>query len=328
PYVTLSHCWGGKVFTRLLKKLLPSFQKKLPLNELPRTFRDAIHFTRRLNSDIRYIWIDSLCIVQDDDEDWNSEAAQMYEVYTNSYCNISATAAKNSEEGLFFSRSPQQLWGDEINLNTEGIPKARTRELGNQTLGHEPLIRRCDILDMSFWEREVDKAPVNVRGWVLQERLLPPRVLHFCKHQIAWECRCLDAAEQFAHGVPSMGLQVGNVEQRSSLKSLLPDIHSRRPVSSILSEVSDAAHERWKKVVERFLKTGLTKEKDKLIALAGIAELMSNQIRGRYIAGMWEKYLPSQLLWYVEPVYDNGLLSYPSRRPAYRAPSFSWASID
>jgi hypothetical protein len=84
-------------------------------------------------------------------------------------------------------------------------------------------------------------------------------------------------------------------------------------------------------VVERYSKTVLTKEKDKLIALSGIAQMMASQIRGRYIAGMWEKYLASQLLWRVDPKYENGCFTYPSKRhkpESYRAPSFSWAAVD
>ncbi|KAI9774261.1 MAG: hypothetical protein M1840_004155 [Geoglossum simile] len=328
-YVTLSHCWGDAEIIRLLKESLSSFQENIPTNELPRTFRDAIGLARGLGGKIRYIWIDSLCIVQDDHEDWLSESAQMYEIYRNSYCNISATAAANSDKGLFFPRNPNHLWGDEINLNTEGIPKARSKGEREQHLGLEPLIRRCTILDCSFWDREVDKAPVNMRGWVLQERLMAPRVLHFCQHQIAWECRHLNAAEHFPHGIPSMELKADDIKERSTLKYLIPDRYGRRPVGAIPAEASDAAHENWKRVIERYSKTRLTKEEDKLIALAGIAEMMDSQIRGRYVAGMWERYLASQLLWRVDPVYENGLFSYPSRRPkCYRAPSFSWASVD
>lgn len=328
-YITLSHCWGGTIFTRLGKKNLERFQKKIPLNELPRTFREVMHFVRRLNPDIRYIWIDSLCIIQDDTDDWTSESAKMYDVYRNSYCNISATAARNSQEGLYFRRNPHYLWGDEVNINTDGIPKSRTKVDLDQGLGHQPVIRRCDVLDLSFWEREVDKAPVNTRAWVLQERLLHPRVLHFCKNQIAWECRHLDAAERFPHGVPDMTSHVENAEYRPKLKNLIPNPYGRHPISTIPNEVSSAAHENWKLIVERYSKTGLTKPEDKLIALAGIAEMMDGQIKGRYVAGMWEKYLASQLLWRVEPVWKNGLFSFPSSRPqVYRAPSFSWAAID
>lgn len=328
-YVTLSHCWGGATFTKLMRNTLEQFKQRIPLNDLPRTFREVMHFVRRLNPEIRYIWIDSLCIIQGDHDDWAAEAAKMYDVYRNSYCNISATAARNSHEGLYFPRNPHQLWGDEVNINTDGIPRARNKQERNQGLGHQPVIRRCDVLDLSFWEREVDKAPVNTRAWVLQERLLPPRVLHFCQNQIAWECRYMDAAERFPHGVPKIDHQIGDIDYMPKIKTLIPNPYGRNPISTIPNEISNAAHQNWKTIVERYSKTGLTKPGDKLIALAGIAEMMDSQIQGRYIAGMWEKYLASELLWRVEPVWKNGVFSFPSSRPkGYRAPGFSWAAID
>jgi hypothetical protein len=126
-----------------------------------------------------------------------------------------------------------------------------------------------------------------------------------------------------------MELRSGDVKERVRLKGLVPDEYGPKPVEIDPTEASDAAHENWKHVIERYSRTALTNAEDKLIALAGIAEMMSSPIRGRYIVGMWEKYLASQLLWYVEPVFEDGRFSYPSRRPKrYRAPSFSWAAVD
>jgi len=91
------------------------------------------------------------------------------------------------------------------------------------------------------------------------------------------------------------------------------------------------AHENWKLAVERYSTTNLTKPEDKLIALAGIAQLMSNRIGKKvlYVAGMWETYLASQLLWRVNPKYEEQTYKYPQRRPSkWRAPTFSWAAVD
>jgi hypothetical protein len=308
------------------------FFRGIKVNRLPKTFRDAIYFARRLNSRVQYIWIDSLCIVQDDKQDWARESVQMYQIYRNSYCNISATGAVNNDEGLFFDRNPEYLWEDQINLNTEGIPKLRSSnsETGrNFGLGLD--IRRCNILDASFWAREVDTAHINQRGWVLQERLLAPRVLHFCQGQVAWECRQIDAAECLPHGVPSMELIADDLRVRTRPKALIPEEYGPKPLNIDHLNASDTAHEDWKRIVERYSLHELSKQTDKLIALAGIAEMMSRQIPGIYVAGMWEKYLASQLLWRVDPVYENGHFKHPSQRPNskkdYQAPSFSWASI-
>lgn len=256
----------------------------------------------------------------------------MYDVYRNAYCNISATNASNSSEGLFFSRDPQLLWENEVNLNTDGIPRPLTERAHKSHLGLEPLIRRCTIHDASFWDREVDDAPVNRRAWVLQERLLAPRVLHFCKDQIAWECKHADAAESSPYGLSTMTLQAGTVAERTRLKALVPESYGARSLAPDVAEVSFDYHEKWKAIVERYSITALTKPEDKLIALAGIAELMSDRIGENviYVAGMWEKYLASQLLWRVKSKYEDDRFKYPQRRAIspWRAPTFSWAAID
>jgi hypothetical protein len=238
----------------------------------------------------------------------------MYEIYKNSYCNISATAATDSEQGLFANREPRELWEDEVNLNVDGIPGQKT--------SHKHPIKRCSILDLSFWERNVDDAPVNRRAWVLQERLMAPRVLHFCKDQIAWECGKLDAAESFRDGLPSYRLKGGDVIHGGRLKGLPEqDTNSQ--------DLPRMAYQRWKRVVEVYSKTNLANGEDKLIALSGIAKMMSAQVGQTYVAGLWREYIASQLLWRVEPVFESGLFSYPSKRSKdYRAPSFSWAAID
>jgi len=330
-YVTLSHCWGGSNILKLTRQNLDDLKEEISLDDLsvPKTFKDAFNFVRRLSSRIRYIWIDSLCIIQNDSGDWAREAVRMYQIYRNSYCNISATASSNSFGGLYYSRDPHHLWEDEVNLNTMDMPKAGSnRDFQSITsLGMD--VRRCTILDPNFWNRIVDGAPVNRRAWVLQERLLAPRVLHFCEGQIAWECRHLDAAESYPNGAPTCQLKSGEVMERVRLKALLPEEYGSHPFVVNKSELSDAAHENWKKIVERYSTTNLSDPKDKLVALAGIAEVMSAHIPGRYIAGLWEKYLASQLLWRVDPIFVNDRFEYPSTRPiAYRAPSFSWAAID
>lgn len=334
-YVTLSHCWGGATFAKLTEDKIVEFKQGIHLEDLPKTFGDAIRFARRLGNrpgQVRYIWIDSLCIIQaaqpdmpseNQKVDWLRESAQMHMIYNNSYCNISATAATDSTQGLFYPREPQLLWEDEINLNTEGIP------------GYTPaeLIQRCKIIDLAFWQRNVDDAPVNRRAWVLQERLMAPRVLHFCQEQIAWECRQFDASESFRDGIASFRLRAGEIERAERLKSFISrDTSGGLEGHSIPTpEARLATYHCWKSVVERYSKTGLTNPGDKLIALSGIAKLMfETQLPNvDYVAGLWSEYLESQLLWRVDPVFEHGKFSFPSSRPPrYRSPSFSWAAVD
>lgn len=392
-YVTLSHKWGGnKNHIKLTLNNKKAFEEGLRLNTLPRTFQDAITFATRLY-DVGYIWIDSLCIIQDGDggNDWLRESALMHKVYRNSFLNISATAADNSDEGLFSAREPHHLWEDIISVNINGLPKdnkstgAATNPQSQRLLqsdSHEPLgvrpesasghidpseydlvgsfatIRSCFLLDVSVWETLVNQAPVNKRGWVVQERLIAPRVLHFCQGRIAWECQEFEDIEGRAPGMPNFQLIDDEICEAVPVKELEPTVHGERLRRSRLRGTQDSHHELrqdptdtkasktvqslelWARVVEMYSRTHLTQERDRLIALTGIASQMAANIGSKtkpaeYIAGMWRTHMISQLLWKVEPVFRGvsdagvGIFEYPSKRPRnYRAPSFSWASVD
>jgi hypothetical protein len=218
-------------------------------------------------------------------------------------------------------------------------------------------LRRCTILDVSLWKDLVDEAPVNKRGWVLQERLLAPRVLHFCGTsdgtlgQVAWECTECDAAEGYPSGVPNFQLTSdGTLFESRTLKGL-DERDGKRLREMRLKGFSDPvphlrpriyAFELWRRIVEVYSRTAISHPEDKLVALSGIARLMSAKIESndrhpaRYCAGLWRTLLESQLLWKTEPVFQEGRsvdlqgdFHHRTKRPMqYRAPSFSWASID
>ncbi|PSN69911.1 HET-domain-containing protein [Corynespora cassiicola Philippines] len=434
-YVTLSHCWGSSGNTKLMltSKNIKSLKQGIRLCDLPRTFRDAVEFAARLPR-VGYIWIDSLCIKQgyEDREDWLLQSATMHKVYSETFLNISASAASNSEMGLFFPRRPELLLEDEVILNIEGIPGVKSSSLQALEVQLEPLteeirmsfvqwldqiwlfscvillmraiveyldvqlatgekiaiqqqfmehsrrlsrmnsvrtpstrdsspsresdlgesvggndtknLRRCTILDVSFWKNTVDKAPVNTRGWVLQERLMSPRVLHFCHDQVAWECGEFDAAEGQPQGMPNFQLTSDGIVEESRLKGLDPRTDGKRLRRIRLQGYDDPdphmqpqvfALELWKRIVEVYSRTAVSNPEDKLIALSGMARWMASKIGTKekpaeYVAGLWKDYLASQLLWRVEPIFQgiDGNFKHPSTRPGYRAPSWSWASID
>lgn len=225
-------------------------------------------------------------------------------------------------------------------------------------------LRRCVLIDTSHWDNLVNNAPVNIRAWVLQERLLAPRVLHFCKGSIAWECGGFTRAEGHPTGLPRFQLQHDRILPEVSLKGLDPFKHGKELRKIRLGDSREPdphipkrdlyGFELWARVVEMYSRMNLTMAKDKLIALSGIAQLMSTDVFGskedpaQYVAGLWYKYLESQLLWRVEPLFirHNRTFQQPGKRPRepaerrerageiqraqflYRAPSFSWASVD
>ena len=312
PYMTLSHCWGFAEFLQLTRSTIADFQRGIRFDHLPRTFQDGISIARRMN--VRYIWIDSLCILQDKDDlsDWLREAALMHRVYSNSYCNISATGAVDSSKGLFAARDPRMLGSVEVALRYSGL---QTTQQSTTYI----------LIDFLFWQNEFSRAHLNRRAWVVQERLLAPRVLHFGEKQLFWECCEMDAAESYPNGLPS-ALAMGAMTKFKSLDPLLDGakLRQRGPHDS---DSKFYAHQLWPRIVEAYSNCLLTNTADKLIALSGIAKKMIQIIQDEYLVGMWRQFLASQLLWNVEKCRQ--INDEPSQRSMeYRAPSFSWASID
>jgi hypothetical protein len=167
-YTCLSHCWGMTQSIVTLRINIASHRKEIAWTLLPRTFQDAITFTRRLG--LRYIWIDSLCIIQDDKSDRQKEVANMSSIYRNSYITIAATKSADDQGGCFSKESPLNL---DYMLSSVGQLYVREKLVHWDTLGPSELLRAYPLL---------------TRGWVYQERLLAPRVLHFTEKELVWEC--------------------------------------------------------------------------------------------------------------------------------------------
>lgn len=98
-YMTLSHCWGKKLVVSLKLANFESMKTGLALKQLPRAYRHAVYVARKLGN--FYLWIDSLCIIQDSPEDWQREPVSMHRVYGNSLYNIAATASADGSKGCF-----------------------------------------------------------------------------------------------------------------------------------------------------------------------------------------------------------------------------------
>lgn len=245
---------------------------------------------------IRYIWIDLLCIFQDEDDiaDWQHESTLMNQVYSNTFCNISAGDANGCLESLFNPRDTNSFLPQIIELKVgEGDEQTQTFR----------------IYDLAYWQRSVSGALVNKRGWVLQERFLSPRILQFDKRQVLWECLEKSATETFPEQIPSHLLG----RDHRIFKNLV-DTTSQVKVRHV-----------WTCVVQEYTACHLTVLSDKLVAISGIAKHISALLQDEYVAGMWRSCLEGELLWKVKNYHFSGETSRPTE---YRAPSWSWASID
>jgi hypothetical protein len=173
-YVALSYCWGGKNSLILTDSSFKQLQQGLPLSELPRTIRDAMKIAQDLG--FRYLWVDSLCIIQDQQpgpsNDWAREANSMKEVYTNAALTIAALGAPTSDIGCFTLRDP-------IMYNPCWMSRD---EDGNDTFIY-PSGWIMDLIKQNY-----SQTALHTRGWVMQERLLSPRTLNFGTF-LVWDCR-------------------------------------------------------------------------------------------------------------------------------------------
>lgn len=310
PYLSLSHCWGSALFLKLTTKNIESFKAGISPLGLPKTFRDAIHITQKLG--VKFLWIDALCIIQDSKEDWRREAATMGNVYQNALCNIAATGASDSSGGCFWDRNPLLARACKVDF---------TWEL--------PLQGSYYCVDGSLWPKNVGEAPLNRRGWVTQERILSPRIVHFGVQQLFWECHELEACESFPDGLPESPDPLTFIV-RTGLKRIKPAVKYaiQNAENSNVSESRLDGYAYWDGIVDIYTRSSLTRQEDKLIALSGVAKEMSFLLNDQYLAGLWKRNLPYQLLWSVhKPLTANR--GNPCFRPqTYQAPTWSWASID
>ena len=294
PYVCLSHCWGGAQHITTTTATLAARQENISWNELPKTFQEVIIFSRRLK--IQFIWIDSLCIIQDSETDWATQAAKMPEIYENAHVTLAATHSANSSGGCF-SRAGAEY-------------KARgftVEDRNGQT--HELFMRRhVPHSVLAGWHYKLEIArnyPLLSRAWVLQERLLSSRVLYFGQHELFWECKEVAACEcSFVDRVKS--------DQSAKLGHHQRLARNQNNYAELVDQ--------WHSVVESYTDLNMTVEKDKFPAISGLAKRMKRMEKTQYQAGLWMDSFVADMLWKVD---------YPTDRPSvWRAPSWSWASVN
>ncbi|KIX95530.1 uncharacterized protein Z520_08650 [Fonsecaea multimorphosa CBS 102226] len=375
-YVALSHCWGLSHRITTTKKTYADHREGIPLEDLPATFQQAVTITRELG--VPYLWIDSLCIIQDDEFDWETEASRMGFVYFSSYLTLSAMSSADDSSGCYrdaskpieitFSRP--YISADTLSTGRRSIPLAAplivdyagdgvtcrtftnmfgmrgnrksrvylTPEWMPSSLKQKPRIYVVGSFGASV--QPLKHEPLNKRGWTLQERLLSPRTLHFGTEELYWECEQYVLAED------------GALLQRE-FPTLLKVVRSRRDSISAAqgstSKTNDGEDSKrnpwpnvWLSLIEEYTSRNLTRDQDKLPALSGVASLVGGLTEDEYLAGLWRNDVLQNLSWSVEtfepthqcddPAHDAAMppaskseVRYP---PNYRAPTWSWASLD
>lgn len=162
--------------------------------------------------------------------------------------------------------------------------------------------------------QQIDDGPLYQRGWTAQERLLSPRIIHFCSDQIRWECDELTTSEDFPDGLP-------RGKQPNISGGEWPMFARELSIRRLLTQGNDHAYDFWLEFVDRFSAAELTVENDKLPAVDGLAQILGRITGDRYLSGCWLQDIPRGLLWAAvnEPVHIPAIC---------RAPSWSWASVN
>lgn len=304
-YVCLSHCWGeGASVTKTTRQNLKAHTKGIAIDKLPKTFQDAVDITRRLGID--YLRIDSLCIIQNSEGDWEKEASRMADIYEGAYLTVAATSSMNSLEGCYRSYpSPIREKGFLYTTKT-GL---------SSTVYCRPVYRHFGLdVAVPNSDETFDDFPLLDRGWVFQERFLSPRVLHYCNAELVFECRngarCQCNHERSDHG----------------FKGDLMRLFAEGPGLEAFQRTKG-----WWAVVSRYSRLKLTYDKDILTALSGISRRVgAKQPTDDYVAGIWKNTLPYGLLWYVDSRtlrLNEGSRVVFKRADTPWEPSWSWASV-
>ncbi|KAI6351085.1 hypothetical protein MCOR25_010157 [Pyricularia grisea] len=326
-YVALSHCWGGPIKLTLKLDNISEFLSSIPVSDLPANFRDAITITRKMG--MRYIWIDSLCIIQDSDEDWAVESARMTDLYLNAAFTICAARSNASDCGILNQPRPAQKGiiknfpippQGHIRVFPRSNPDATTVALRvyRPVMGHGETYHGWDAEDetmrgVEFW------GALSKRAWGLQEKILSPRRLVYGRQQIYWIC--VEGC-QSSDGLPDCFLTATDLEYQPLMRHFHtpglqdPAILSAREIRKIQENYYDM-------VSIIYTARKLTYPSDKLPAFAGLARKFHPLFGGTYLAGVWSHDIHRGITWYNA----DGPWPHTPARP-YRAPSWSWACAD
>lgn len=276
---------------KLTNANIDTLRQSIPVEKLSKTFQDAIKVTKALG--YSYLWIDSLCIIQDSAEDWQKEAGLMSTVYGDAVVNIAASSAVDGSVGLFFERDPIRESRFLVNTNT------------NET--YELLERSRDVYDISL-----SQSVLASRGWCFQERFLAKGTLHFTKQQIFYECQKETTCEHRLEGFQQyMFSKMGFPEDRDTIGAWFKAVFLYSGTKLTFSRDKLVAISGVAKFIEG-------KVRDEYVAGLWRRGL---EVQLCWRVGVWEGYSSVDGVRYLVGNEVDAPIPY-------RAPSWSWAETD
>ncbi|KIJ39461.1 hypothetical protein M422DRAFT_143567, partial [Sphaerobolus stellatus SS14] len=293
-YAALSYVWGEEQPYSTKTDNIDSYIRGIDAPLIPQTIKDAITTTHVFG--IRYLWVDSLCILQDSREDIAREIAQMRDIFERAYLTIIAASAQKVSEGFLQDRPV-------LTQNYIRLP----------FFCPDGKVGTIMLLFQLNWDHDHKQEPVNNRAWCLEERLLSPRAMIYTSHTLQYHCY-------------TSTINVGSTISPSVMERLPSMMNGFQPsYGEIIGQESAMDIElanAWTEIIQDYTRRALTKPGDRLLACSGLAAKFGRFWRGKYLAGLWEHKLITFLLWKKD---YQGLSPRPTK---YRAPSWSWAAID
>lgn len=313
-YLALSYCWGCDGQRKVLSaSTMDEFLAAgIKLQDLDATIQDAVLVTRELS--YRYLWIDALCIPQDDARAKAHEITRMGAIYQNATFTIVAARASSVKEGFLFPRQPVGANAADYVFKIAYGPAADDLS--------------AILVPMETEDDRVPLEPWNTRGWTLQEQVFSARQLRFGSKQTSWICaRAKDVHEDF-DGWFRADLKYFRryPTMNNSHLARVGQLIRRTGSSSSTFEGRSA----WYDLVEVYSNRALTYRQDRLPAISSIAQQMSLVLVDEYWCGHWKSSLPWELFWhrpYSSPEDQRGSLVCAPKKEKVR-PSWSWASYD
>ncbi|KAJ8457650.1 hypothetical protein ONZ51_g11399 [Trametes cubensis] len=297
-YVALSYVWGEDQSHRTTEGNLHTYIDGIHPEQLPQTTGDAIFVIHVLG--YRFLWVDSLCIVQDSLDDKHQELRTMRNVYRRAVLTTNATTGSASKvsDGFLQVRQPfhraealpfispcsiQGRNGSSLRVGTIYLARIRicARARDSVVTAHNP----CGCQ----WETRLDTGQTGCRAWCLQESLMSCRSLVFTANTI--HLRCQTATQTVG------GTYHATALDPTRLPDLLLSPDPRRARVSYSSQDLTQVHQAWRMIVQDYTRRALSEPSDKLIACAGLAEEFARVLRSEYLAGLWSDSLFEDLLW-------------------------------
>ncbi|KAG6356958.1 hypothetical protein INS49_014833 [Diaporthe citri] len=323
--IALSYCWGDGDGLTAIRSNLSKLLRAIDEDDLPATIRDAIGLARYLR--VQYLWVDALCIIQDDTQDWAHESAQMSTVYAQAFLAISASSVDSSRLSFLRHNRPNS---DDLFRLQEKAASDQHHDTASHDLVNTLAVRRTPSSGFHQNPEKEILDPSMCRAWTLQEYMLSTRVVSFSTDEVQWTCRTLRACEC---GNPEKLDPPHTHELQRSLEAKSHGEVGADTDEGRLDRMSTCL-DFWVRVVEGYSRRNLSYMRDKLPALSGIAcefvQILNKEgltARGgmppsRYLAGLWDTRMHRQLCWQLSKYYDKGFVQ------EYRAPTWSWASVE